>query len=303
MPIEGGVLDLDELSRACAVLEPLPVSVTRLAVLVADEAPDVAGIVDIVRYDLALTAVLLRRANSSWSASRTEITTLPEAVVRLGAGPVLALALGVNVRARFAPAIPEYGLPEDELWNHSVAAMLAAEGVMAAAPTALPAETPTAALLHDVGKLVMARFVAPEALHEIGVSMASGATRAQAEVEVLGVDHAELGGAVAHAWELPGSLVAAIVGHHAPGTAPGGAAGPALVAHGVLLADAVARAVRSEDPGRAGPEPHTAADPLGAVDSGAVDSSLAALGLPEGALAAVSRAVAARFAEVVTRFG
>ncbi|MDQ1385811.1 MAG: hypothetical protein QOG65_3190, partial [Actinomycetota bacterium] len=125
----------------------------------ACESPDLAQIVDIVRYDQALTAALLRSANSSWSAARTEIATVRDAVVRLGAGPVLALALGVNVRGRMETAIPAYELAEGELWSHSVLAMLAAETLrshvgMSHGGHKLPAETPTAALLHDVGKLV-----------------------------------------------------------------------------------------------------------------------------------------------------
>lgn len=130
MSIPRSVIDLDVISRAAGCFEPLPTSATRLASLVADEIPDVARIVEVVTYDQALTAALLRRANSSWSASRTEITTVKDAVVRIGAGPVVALALGVNVRDRLAVAIPAYGLAEGELWDHSVAATIAAECLM-----------------------------------------------------------------------------------------------------------------------------------------------------------------------------
>jgi hypothetical protein len=62
------------------------------------ESPDLAQIVDIVRYDRALTAALWRSANSSWSAARTEIATVRDAVVRLGAGPRLDAISGARAR-------------------------------------------------------------------------------------------------------------------------------------------------------------------------------------------------------------
>ena len=112
---------------------------------------------EIVQFDEALTASLLRSANSSWSASRSEITTVRDAVIRLGASPVLALTLGMNGSGAISgDALPKYGLSEGELWRHSVAASLAAELLTQLAAHRPPPETATAALLHDVGKLVMA---------------------------------------------------------------------------------------------------------------------------------------------------
>ncbi len=236
------MIDLDAVSRVAGCFEPLPTSAIRLASLVASDIPDIARIVEVVRFDQALTAALLRRANSSWSAPRREITTVPDAVVRIGAGPVVALALGVNVRERLQDAVPAYGLEEGELWNHSVAATLAAESLMRAAKRRLPTETPTAALLHDVGKLVMARFVEREHLDAIEAGLAAGSTRMQAEAEVLGVDHAQLGAMVARAWCLPDSLVAGIERHHATkGQAHPDSA--ELIGYAVHLSDVVAKAV------------------------------------------------------------
>jgi HD-like signal output (HDOD) protein len=312
VPIANGVIDLDAVSRAAGCFEPLPTSVSRLAVLAVDESPDLAQIVDIVRYDQALTAALLRSANSAWSAARTEIATVKDAVVRLGAGPVMALALGVNVRSRLEAPVPAYDLAEGELWSHSVRAMLAAETLMPRVGPRLPAETPTAALLHDVGKLVMTRFVdrtdldnveerprsapgpMPEATHlgaaqrqrPMNEDRPGGLTRVNAEREVLGLEHAELGGMIGRAWGLPASLVVGISDHHAPPTAAGGAG---LIAHAVHLADVVAKAVGG------GPDDN--------ADLETFAAAMGELGLTATAYDDVCVAVADRFAEVAARFG
>jgi HD-like signal output (HDOD) protein len=231
------VIDLDELARAAAQLEPLAPSVTRLAALVCGGAPELGQVVDIVQYDEALTASLLRSANSSWSSSRVEITTVRDAVIRLGASPVLAMTLGRNVRSRLDNPVPEYGLGEGELWRHSVAASLAAELLAPRARHRPPPEAATAALLHDVGKLVMARFLARPLLDALRTHEARGLTTLEAEVAVLGTDHAELGGLIARAWSLPDSLVRGIREHGRPR-----ADGDTLM-HALYLADVLAKSV------------------------------------------------------------
>ena len=59
-------------------------------------------------------------------------------------------------------AIPAYSLPEGALWRHSVAAAVAVDAMQSCQRTPVPSETFTAALLHDVGKLVMGRFMSPD---------------------------------------------------------------------------------------------------------------------------------------------
>ncbi len=276
------MIDLDALSLAAKTLEPLPTSVTRLATLVVGGTPELSEIVDIVQYDQALTAALLRSANSSWSASRTEITNVKDAVVRLGAGPVLSLALGVNVRGRLNSSVPEYGLGEGELWSHSVATALAAETMVRYCKPRPPAETPTAALLHDVGKLVMSRFLDPVDLHAIDGAREAGVTRIQAETEVLGVDHAELGGLIAQSWELPETLVVGITHHHAPERVD------TPIAYAVHLADVVATAIGAVPDDNAELETYTRA--------------MGELGMSADDYDEVCRLVAERFSEVESRF-
>jgi HD-like signal output (HDOD) protein len=262
------VIDLDELARAASELEPLAPSATRLAALVCAGAPELGQVVEIVQYDEALTASLLRSANSSWSSSRVEITTVRDAVIRLGASPVLAMTLGRNVRHRLDDRLPEYGLGEGELWRHSVAASLAAELLGPRARHRPPPEAATAALLHDIGKLVMARFLGPPVLEALREHEARGLTPMDAEAEVLGTDHAEIGGLIARAWSLPESLVRGIREHGRPRTA-----GDTLV-HAVYLADVLAKVVGAgldRDSLGDGPDVEAFARAMGELGLGAAD--------------------------------
>ena len=120
------MLDLDSLAQAASNLEPLPASVARLAAAVAVTDPDLNEIIDVIQYDQALTATLLRSANSAASGSLNPVKTVRDAVIRLGTGSVLWLAVQSSARRRLQRAVPEYGLSEGELWRHSVGASLAA---------------------------------------------------------------------------------------------------------------------------------------------------------------------------------
>jgi HD-like signal output (HDOD) protein len=276
------MIDLDALTTAAEALEPLPASVTRLAAFATGAAPQIDDVVDVVRFDQALTASLLATANSTWSASRTRNTTVRDAVVRLGTGPVLSLALGSAVRTRMHRALPEYGLAEGELWEHSVAALLAGELLSRRAPARPPAEAATAALLHDVGKLVMARFLDDDLLRTLHEAAEQGVGRRRAELDVLGVDHAELGGLVAQTWRLPPSLVRGIGYHHDP------VLGGEPICHAVHLADVVAKIVG------AGLEDNP--------DLESYAAAVASLGLHPDDVDELCRLVDERFVEVARRF-
>ena len=73
----------------------------------------------------------------------------------------------------------------------------------------------TAGLLENVGQVVLARFL-PEASSELETVIATGATRLEAEEEVLGLHHGEIGARLAERWNFPPVLVETIRHHHQP---------------------------------------------------------------------------------------
>lgn len=252
------MIDLDALAHAASSLDPLPASLSRLAGAVSRDIPDVDEITEVVGFDEALTATLLRAANSSWSASREPITTVRAAVVRLGSGTVLSMALGGNVRARMHQALPEFGLEEGDLWRHSVAVALAAELMPRFVRVALPAEVVTAGLLHDFGKLLMARFLDDGTLSLLERARAEGGrTHLGAEEEILGVNHAELGGLVVQSWGLPDGIVRGITYHHTP------AAAEEPICYATYLANVVAKIIGAG--GSDGADPEAAAHAIEAL--------------------------------------
>lgn len=211
------MISLSQLSQEITQLAPIPVSLPRLAQVVADENADLTEIVSIIEFDPALTANALKMANSAFYSPGIPIHTVREAVMRLGAGRILQQSVGAEVKGRLEQSCPAYGLEERELWRHSVAAACAAEHVMKHARVRVHPVAFTASLLHDIGKLLISRHL-DEGEREMiyTASKKEHVSYVEAERLVLGFDHAQVGGVIARRWNFPDMLVEAIARHHAP---------------------------------------------------------------------------------------
>ena len=279
------MLDLHQLIAKAYDLEPIPMSGTRLANLMANPESTLESIIEVVTLDQALAGRALRAANSAASAASSPVTTVKNAVIRLGRSTMLTLGFGAKVRQQLQQAVPEFGLAENTLWRHSVAAALTTESLGAACKVQIPPESYAAALLHDIGKLVLARFLDPDLLSYLRRAQEEGhCNPLQAEMEILGVNHAELGGLVARHWGLPDSIALGVQYHHAPTDEH------PLVCHVVCVADELAKTI--EPTGQISPpypEDHTA--------------SFQKLGVDVQVKLNVCQAVSARFGKILELFG
>jgi putative nucleotidyltransferase with HDIG domain len=202
-------------------LPAFPTSAMQLSGLLRDDRAGAPEVERVVRPDPSLTANLLRMANSSYFSPRSRADTVRQAVALLGMKRTFELAVGAAL-ARMIPArLPGYEIDAKAFWLHCVAVGVLSERLAKETRAASPDLLFTAGLLHDVGKLAVATFVARSAA-EILVRARSGTDFVTAEREVLGVDHCEVGGRVAEAWKLPPSVAAAARWHHHPTAAPEG---------------------------------------------------------------------------------
>jgi putative nucleotidyltransferase with HDIG domain len=112
-------------------------------------------------------------------------------------------------------SVPGYDLPPGELWRHSIAVSVAAEGLVKELNVDAAEEIFTAALLHDVGKLVLGEFVQDE-YQQIETAVSQGISFEMAEKIVLGTNHADIGARILTNWSLPQEIVNAVQFHHAP---------------------------------------------------------------------------------------
>jgi len=193
----------------------MPATAAKLLPLLDDPDSTPAEVENIVKYDPGLTANILKLTNSAYFGIPTKVSSIKQAVILLGWKRLMQVVTTICMSPLMKKPIPGYDLRSGELWRHSIAVSVAAELLVKALKISDADEVFTAALLHDVGKLILGSFVKNE-LEQIRAMVAKGITFDVAESMVLGTNHAEVGGQILHKWSFPVELVNAVRWHHDP---------------------------------------------------------------------------------------
>lgn len=198
-------------------LAPLPGTAIRLMSVINDPHSAMEDIIECVRYDQAVTSAVLRICNSAFSGLQRRISSIHEALTYVGTAKLVQLVMGVHARSLFTGEQKGYGLAPGVLWRHSVAVALASAEF--ARRIKLPDEHTayTAGLLHGIGKMVLNEYVADEFARILELVSNEGRSFNEAETEVIGFSHEEIGAVVADHWRLPPVIVRCIRYHHQPG--------------------------------------------------------------------------------------
>jgi putative nucleotidyltransferase with HDIG domain len=193
----------------------MPNMAVELLRLVDDPAVSVIKIENILRRDPGLTANVLKLANSAYFGIPHKVGSVRQAVILLGLKRLIQMVIASCVSAVMEKPIPGYDLPPGELWRHSMAVSIAAEGLVKELKLVAAEEIFTAALLHDVGKLILGKFVKDD-FQKIQNVLSQGISFEMAEKIVLGTDHADIGARILSKWSLPSEIVNAVRWHHHP---------------------------------------------------------------------------------------
>src|SRR3954468_1072242 len=198
--------------RQCPSLPSLPSIAMQVLELAQKADVDIAEIARIISKDPALSGKILRTVNSSFYGRSQTISTISHAVTILGLQSVKTLVLGFSLVSNLAGKKSK-GFKHLHYWKRSVFAATAARMVGAKVDLMQQEELFIAALLSDIGMLVLDRVLGDEygelcAKHETHPDLLG------AEVETLKMTHAEVGGMLADEWKLPPVLATPIRCHH-----------------------------------------------------------------------------------------
>jgi HD-like signal output (HDOD) protein len=198
-------------------LVTLPEVALRIARMVDDPTSSSADIGREISRDAALTARLLRIANSSAYGHQGKIATISRAITVLGVRPVRDLTLGLTAIRTF-DGIGNELVTMTSFWRHSFLCAVAAGQIAARLDNRHDDSLFVAGLLHDIGQLVLfsrAPVPARQALL-MSVDSADDTGLFLCEREVMGFDHGAVGLALAQTWGMPRSLQECIEFHHEP---------------------------------------------------------------------------------------
>jgi putative nucleotidyltransferase with HDIG domain len=215
-------------------LPTLPTVIAKMLELVDNPKTSASSLSNLIMRDQVLTAKILKMANSSFYAFPRQIATVKLALVVLGFENVKEMALSLSVLNSFKGENNKH-FDTSMFWQHSVSVGACTRMLARETCYRLAGEAFVAGLLHDIGKVVLNQYL-PKEFAEIQTMIFEGGQSCdEAEKEVLGVTHAEVGAWLAERWNLPVILVEAIRYHQHPESCPRNAELPLLVYLGDYL--------------------------------------------------------------------
>lgn len=234
-------LSAEEYLKIADRLSPAPRILPRLLNVLSDHSSDVGQVIELISFDPDLTAKVLRASNSAFVGLPEPARDVGEAVNQLGVNFVYELAAAACGSSTFGSA---KGGASAALWKHAVTTALAAQ-ILAEDFQMEPGAQFTAALLHDIGKAILAEQWHEQYWALLEQTRFSPADLPELEKATFAINHAELGGRLLAQWKFPPSISASVWHHHAP------LAGMPFERETacVTLADAIAMAIT----GREGP--------------------------------------------------
>ena len=205
---------LEHILEQAGELPSLPEVYIRVTELLESERATADEIGETLQTDPALTARILKLINSAYYGLRSEVTSIPQAVILLGREQLQQVLLGSVLSTVFKDfAVSDF--PLRDFWQHCIkTAIIARQLAMQNARIIDHEAFFTVGLLHDIGWLVIARVNPGSYLHIIDTANAESRNVLEVEVEELGVTHIEVGVALMQQWGIPSMITQCIKNHH-----------------------------------------------------------------------------------------
>lgn len=205
--------DIAKLIEEAEDLPTLPTVATKVISITSGTETSVKEVAELIEKDLALSAKILQVINSPFYGFSRGITSVSEAVGLMGFRQVGNLALGISAMNAL-PNIETIGFSFESFWERCVAQAVAAVKLAAIVKPDAAYGIFTTALLQDIGTCLLVRYVPLVYGYALALSKERDIHMAVAEREVLGTDHADIGGRLAEQWHLPPALRVPVKYHH-----------------------------------------------------------------------------------------
>lgn len=210
-PMGKGGHRLSAAFEAVNTFPALRETVDRVVKASSRESASVGDVAELIENDTAVAIAVMRAANNG-GGPRARISNVPDAVEALTPAGVRAVAAQLDTYD-FFQSVGNWDRMPERFRRHAVATRHATERIAEFGDISGRDELSTAALLHDIGQLVLTRLHPdyPKILDDRSMTPEE---RTQQERRELGIDHTLVGGVLARRWGLPAVIASAIERHH-----------------------------------------------------------------------------------------
>ena len=167
----------------------------------------------IISEDAALTAKILRLANSAFYGLSSQVVSVEKAIIILGFNAVKNLALSISIYLFFRKGI-KTNIDVQGLWNHCLGCAVAAKILVEKTDKRLGDDAFLFGVIHDIGKIILINNHLTEMEKVLGIMKEQKISQNAAENEVFGFTHQKLGGLLLKEWKFPENIIAGVRLHH-----------------------------------------------------------------------------------------
>ncbi|MBL4698190.1 MAG: response regulator [Phycisphaerales bacterium] len=198
---------LDEMEE----LRTIPNSITKILEAVDSPESKIEDVADLLKMDQTIAMKIMRVANSIEYARGEQVTTLKDAVIRIGLQELRELIAGIEIIDQNL-----CGLDQKLFWDHALSVAVCSAKIAGLSEDIDPELAFTAAVLHDIGRVILQQALPTEYQQVLDTSFKLGVSLELVEKRLLLSDHTSIAQTMLHSWNLPKDLVDAIANHHCP---------------------------------------------------------------------------------------
>ncbi|OGJ86508.1 MAG: hypothetical protein A2268_02345 [Candidatus Raymondbacteria bacterium RifOxyA12_full_50_37] len=227
---------LEKILQNIEKVPPLPSIVMKILSVMRNPEPSIKNIIAVVQLDEVLTFRVIRMANSAYyKRSGEDVRTVGEALIRLGNNTLINMVIAESCSQYYESAGTGYDLKRGELWRHSIATALVSQKLAEKTQFEHKEALFTSCIMHDVGKTLLDSYMSTKRAEILSKLALGTVTFTQAEMEIMGFSHGEIGARLLERWGFPQDMISAVRHHHEPERALSGK----KLAYHVYLSDVI----------------------------------------------------------------
>lgn len=206
-----------DIEKRIQSLPPLSRVAQEVIKITSDPEASPRDLARVIGYDQNLTTNLLKLANSAYYGLPHQVSSIYLAVALLGFNTIRSIVLTSSTQKLLSREVTYCGIEEGALWLHSLRTAFVARAIAREYQyRGQSEEVYVAGLLHDVGKVILEMVANDKDRQNMQEFLKREIPLMDAEREVFGVDHAQIGGEIALRWGLPEELAEIVEFHHHP---------------------------------------------------------------------------------------
>lgn len=211
-------INLEDIQPELEGIAVSPQILPKLQELISDCNTNPDEIRDMIRMDPALSAMILKTANSAYFNPGYHIDSIDDGIMHLGFSDVYQIVTMLTFSELFAEPLNTYGISAGDFWKRSVACAFAMER-LARKYSEDPGVAYTVGLLHGIGMVFLEREIKDAPNITFNASLPEDVALAKEELEIFGINHAKVGAAMMREWGFTDEVVIPVLNQFEPAQA------------------------------------------------------------------------------------